>query len=121
MQENNQTNFWQQIILYDLMGNIINPGVKLSESEELLTTNDAIYDSESIILDNILRTKIIRNDPTKVFYLEDDNKTYTLLDNKSDLIYSLTWNNKTYYFASYNYAWNYMYDAIKLGAIQVVK
>ena len=60
--------------------------------------NDAIYDAESTMIDNILRTKIIRNDPTKIFYLEDDMQTYTLLDNMSDLIYSLTWNNKTYYF-----------------------
>ena len=115
------TNPAKVVILYDLMGNIINPGVKLSESEELLTTNDAIYDSESIILDNILRTKIIRNDPTKVFYLEDDNKTYTLLDNKSQLIYNLSIENKIYYFSTYNDAWKYYYDYVKLNAIKVVK
>ena len=115
------TNPAKVVILYDLMGNIINPGVKLSESEELLTTNDAIYDSESIILDNILRTKIIRNDPTKVFYLENDNKTYTLLDNKSQLIYNLNIENKIYYFSTYNDAWKYYYDYVKLNAIKVVK
>ena len=103
------------------MGNIINPGVKLSSSEELLTTSDAIYDSESTIMDNILRTKVIKNDPSKTFYLEDDGRTYTLLDNQANLIYNLAIEGKTYYFITYQNAWWYYYDYVKLNSVKVVK
>ena len=108
------------VILYDLLGNIINPGVKLTESEELLTSNDAIYDSESTILDNLMRTKIIRPDTKKLFYEDEINK-YTLLDNESNLIYSLNWENRSYYFATYEDLWNFFEDTLRLDVIKVVK
>lgn len=109
------------VVLYDLLGNIINPGLKLSASEELHSSNDAIYDAEATILDNLFRTLIVKNDTKKLFYQEDDGKTYTLLDNESNLVYSLDWDKKIYYFATYQHAWNYLYDHIKLNAIKVVK
>lgn len=108
------------VILYDLLGNIINPGVKLTENEELLASNDAIYDSEPTILDNLFRTKIIRLDVKKVFY-EDGSNKYTLLDNQSNLIYSLNWENRSYYFATYEDLWNFFEDTLRLDVVKVVK
>lgn len=107
------------VVIYDLAGNIVNPGIQLSENEELLTTNDAIYDSEQNVLDNLFRTKIVRNDPVWTFYKEKDN-TYTLLKNTTDLIYTVNWELNQYHFPSFSSAIRYIYKIIENKAIKVV-
>ncbi len=105
------------VILYDLLGNVINPGVQLSKDEELLTSNDAIYDSESTIINNLIRTKIIKNDPSKIFYKEGNE--YILLDNKINQLYSLKWDDKIWWFKDYNSCFNYMKEIVKNNSILV--
>ncbi|MGL5521785.1 MAG: hypothetical protein ACRDAW_00755, partial [Metamycoplasmataceae bacterium] len=56
------------IVIYDLSGNIINPGISIGDDLVMQTTSDAMYDSERTILDNIYRTLIVKKDPNKVFY-----------------------------------------------------
>ena len=107
------------IVVYDLLGNIINPGIKLSKDEELLTTSDAIYDSESIVIDNIFRSKILRPETNKIYYLENDNATYTLLDRQTNLIYNVIWDNKVNYFLAHQDAYHYMFDIVKSQAITI--
>ena len=89
------------LLLYDRYGNVRNPGVELSDDETLLLTSDGIFDSEDIIIDNILRTKIVPRDLNNVFYL-DDNGEYILVRNKINKIYELKLNNSTYYFSSHD-------------------
>ena len=67
-----------------------------------------------------MRTKIIRPDTKKVFY-DDGNSKYTLLDNQSNLIYSLNWENRKYYFETYEDLWNFFEDTLRLDVINVVK
>ena len=67
-----------------------------------------------------MRTKIIRPDVKKVFYEDGDGK-YTLLDNESNLIYSLNWENRKYYFATYEDLWNFFEDTLRLDVVKVVK
>ncbi len=88
------------VVLYDLSGNIINPGIKLNPDETISTSSDAIFDSEQTIIDNILRTKLIPVDTTKIFYLDDDN-TYTLLDYKVNQIYTLNVEGKVYNYSTH--------------------
>ncbi len=48
------------IIVYNLAGEVVNPGIELNEDLELKTTSNALFDSEGTILDNIYRTLIIK-------------------------------------------------------------
>ncbi|MDK2819770.1 MAG: hypothetical protein KFW07_02945 [Mycoplasmataceae bacterium] len=41
------------IVVYDLYGNIINPGINLVDGTLTGSTSDVLYDSERTILDNI--------------------------------------------------------------------
>ncbi|MGL5520327.1 MAG: hypothetical protein ACRDBR_02760, partial [Metamycoplasmataceae bacterium] len=43
------------IVIYDLSGNIVNPGISIGDDLVMQTTSDAMYDSERTILDNIYR------------------------------------------------------------------
>ena len=74
---------------------------ELSDDETLLLTSDGIFDSEDVIIDNILRTKIVPRDLNNVFYL-DDNGEYVLVRNKINKIYELKLDNSTYYFPSHD-------------------
>ncbi len=114
----NQINPAKVIIIYDLFGNIINPGIQLSDDLAMETTSDAMYDSEQTILDNIYRTLIVKNDPNKIYY-KNDNETYTLLNFETNFIYELGYNNKTHYFLTYKDAWLYLRDIIKLESQRV--
>jgi hypothetical protein len=96
----NKINPAKVIIIYDLFGNVINPGIQLSDDLAMETTSDAMYDSEQTILDNIYRTLIVKNDPNKIYY-KNDNETYTLLDFETNFIYELGYNNKTHHFLTY--------------------
>ncbi len=108
------------IIMYDLLGSIINPGVVLSEDEKLQSSNDAIYDSENNIIDNLLRTKVIKNDTNKIFYVDQDGSEI-LLKNDSKLIYFVKWKGRIYYFLNYESAWNYMRDIVEMQSITIIK
>ena len=81
------------IVIYDLSGNIINPGIEINDDLIMQTTSDAMYDSERTILDNIYRTLIIKKDSNKIFYKNEDD-TYTLLDYQTNFIYQLYSNKK---------------------------
>ncbi len=83
------------VVLYDLLGNVINPGIKLNPDETISTSSDAIFDSEQTIIDNIMRTKLIPIDIDKVFYKNQDD-TFTLLDYRISQIYTLKIENKIY-------------------------
>ena len=78
------------------------------------TSNDALYDSERNILDNLYRTTIIKKDPNKSYY-ENDDGSYTLIDNSVYWVYSLNWDNKINYFVSYEDAKNYLREQIKIN------
>lgn len=106
------------IVIYDLSGNIINPGITISDDLVMETTSDAMYDSERTILDNIYRTLIIKKDSNKIFYKNEDD-TYTLLDYQTNFIYQLEYNKKTHYFLTYHDAWLYLRDIISLEAQRV--
>ena len=82
------------------------------------TTSDAMYDSERTILDNIYRTLIVKHDPNKIYY-QNDNQTYTLLDYETNFVYELSYNNKTHYFLTYKDVWLYLRDIIRLEAQRV--
>ena len=114
----NKINPAKVIIIYDLLGNVINPGIQLSDDLAMETTSDAMYDSERTILDNIYRTLIVKNDPNKIYY-KNDNQTYTLLDYETNFVYKLSYNNKTHYFLTYKDAWLYLRDIIRLEAQRV--
>ncbi|MGL6125010.1 MAG: hypothetical protein ACRC1F_00780 [Metamycoplasmataceae bacterium] len=106
------------IVIYDLSGNIINPGIELTEDLVMETTSDAMYDSERTILDNIYRTLIIKKDPNKVFY-KNDNNTYTLLEYQTNFIYQLEYDKKTHYFLTHKDAWLYLREIIALEAQKI--
>ncbi len=114
----NKINPAKVIIIYDLLGNVINPGIQLSDDLAMETTSDAMYDSERTILDNIYRTLIVKNDSNKIYY-QNDNQTYTLLDYETNFVYKLSYNNKTHYFLTYKDAWLYLRDIIRLEAQRV--
>ena len=77
-----------------------------------------MYDSERTILDNIYRTLIVKKDPNKIFYKNDD-ETYTLLKNNANFIYQLEYNKKIHYFLTHHDAWLYLRDIISLEAQKV--
>ena len=106
------------IVIYDLSGNIINPGIQISDDLIMQTTSDAMYDSERTILDNIYRTLIVKKDPNKIFY-KNENDTYTLLDYQTNFIYQLEYNKKIHYFLTYHDAWLYLREIASLEAQKV--
>ncbi|MGL4184121.1 MAG: hypothetical protein ACRCRP_03280 [Metamycoplasmataceae bacterium] len=106
------------IVIYDLSGNVVNPGISISDDLVMQTTSDAMYDSERTILDNIYRTLIVKKDPNKVFYKNNDG-THTLLDYQSNFIFTLSYNKKEHNFLTYNDAWLYLRDIISLDAQKV--
>ncbi len=108
------------VVLYNLVGEVVNSGVRLNENERLNSTNDAIYDSQEVVISNLLRTKVILNDPQKVFY-EEANGVMTLLDNKIDEIYKLEVKSKKHYFPTYKDAYLYLREYIELNASKVRK
>ncbi|MDE6473405.1 MAG: hypothetical protein K2K73_03245, partial [Ureaplasma sp.] len=89
------------VVVYDLLNNIINPGIELTEDEKLSTTSDAIFDSANTIIDNILRTKLIPRDTKNVYY-KDDEGNYHLIKNKVNEIYTLKINGNTFYFPNHD-------------------
>ena len=106
------------VILYNIAGEVMNPGVKLDDDFVLSTTSDAIYDSENNILDNVLRTLIIEKAQDH-FYYENDDGTFSLIKNETNFVFDLLWENKHYYFATFKDATNYLYEIIKNKAIKV--
>ncbi len=88
------------VVAYDLLGNVINPGIELTKEEQLQTTSDAIFDSEQIIIDNLLRTKVVPQDTSKVYY-QDSNDVYHLADYKVHQIYCLNLDQDRYYYRSH--------------------
>ncbi len=88
------------VVAYDLLGNIVNTGIELSESDQLQTTSDAIFDSEQTVIDNIIRTKIIKQDTEHVYYLDDSGR-YNLIENQVHQIYKLNLDDKDYYYRSH--------------------
>ena len=106
------------VILYNIAGEVMNPGVKLDDDFVLSTTSDAIYDLENNILDNVLRTLIIEKSQDH-FYYENDDGSYSLIKNETNFVFNLTWENKHYYFATFKDATNYLYEIIKNKAIKV--
>ena len=77
-----------------------------------------MYDSERNILDNLYRTTIIKKDANKSYY-ENDDGSYTLIDNSVYWVYNLNWDNKINYFVSYEDAKNYLREQIKINTIKV--
>ena len=108
------------VVIYDLLGNVINPGVKLSEDEKLSTTSDAIFDSSETIIDNILRTKLVPKDPKNVFYKKDENDTYHLVRNQVNKIYILNVDNNTFYFPTHYDLMNQLKKNLSLKAERIV-
>ncbi|MGL5438183.1 MAG: hypothetical protein ACRDA7_00360 [Metamycoplasmataceae bacterium] len=106
------------IVIYDLSGNIVNPGISIGDDLVMQTTSDAMYDSERTILDNIYRTLIVKKDPNKVFY-KNENGTHTLLDYQTNFVFELSYNKKDHYFLSYEKARLYLRDIISLEAQKV--
>ena len=106
------------VILYNIAGEVMNPGVKLDDDFVLSTTSDAIYDLENNILDNVLRTLIIEKSQDH-FYYENDDGSYSLIKNETNFVFNLTWENKHYYFATFKDATNYLYEIIKNKTIKV--
>ena len=104
------------IVVYDITGKVINPGIGLDGIAN--TSNDALYDSEKNILDNLYRTTIIKKDPNMSYYQNDDG-TYTLINNKVNWVYSLKWENKTNYFTTYNDTKRYLKEMIKIDTIKI--
>ncbi len=88
------------VVAYDLLGNIVNPGIELSDSQQLQTTSDAIFDSEQTILDNIIRTKIIKQDTENVYYV-DEKDNFHLTKNQVHQIYKLVLGDKIYFYRSH--------------------
>ncbi|MBD5423331.1 MAG: hypothetical protein HDR43_02450 [Mycoplasma sp.] len=103
-------------MVYDLNGKIINPGINSDGIAD--TSNPALYDSEQNVIDNLLKTTIVKKDPKMSYYREDEG-TYTLIENTTNFVYKLFWDNKTNYFVTYNDARNYLRDIIKLDTIKV--
>ncbi|MDE5599535.1 MAG: hypothetical protein K2I49_01215, partial [Ureaplasma sp.] len=89
------------VVVYDLLNNIINPGIELTEEQKLLTTSDAIFDSSNTIVDNILRTKLVPRDEKNIYYKDDDGE-YRKVRNKVNEIYTLNIDGNTYYFPSHD-------------------
>ncbi|MGL5438743.1 MAG: hypothetical protein ACRDA7_03330 [Metamycoplasmataceae bacterium] len=106
------------IVIYDLSGNIINPGITIGDDLVMQTTSDAMYDSERTILDNIYRTLIVKKDPNKVFY-KNENGTHTLIDYQTNFIFTLSYNKKEHHFLKYDKARLYLRDIISLEAQKV--
>ena len=96
----------------------MNPGVKLDNDLVLSTSSDAVYDSEQNIIDNVLRTIIIEKSENYMYYQNDDN-TYSLIKNETNFIFDLNWENRKYYFASYQDAWNYLHEIVKNNVVKV--
>ena len=107
------------VVVYDLLGNVINPGVVLSKDEELSTTSDAIFDSSKTVIDNILRTKLVPRDFNNVFYKENDEQ-YTLVANKINRIYQLNLDGSTYYFPTHFHMMNQLKKYVSSFAERVV-
>ncbi len=104
------------VLVYDITGKVVNPGINADGIAD--TSNDALYDSERNILDNLYRTTIVKKDP-KMIYYENDDGTHTLIENSINWIYNLVWENKINYFVSYNDAKNYLREQIKLDTVKV--
>ncbi len=105
-------------ILYNSAGEIMNPGIVLDENYVINTTNDALYDSKKNLLDNIIRSIIISKSEDKVFYENEDN-TYNLIDYKTNFIFKLDIENKTFYFSTFLDAKNYLLESIKKDIIKI--
>lgn len=64
-----------------------------------------------------MRTKIIRNDDKSVFY--KNGKDEIILKNNIDMLYITNIENKTNLFMSYNDAWRYTYNYVKINSIRM--
>lgn len=113
----NKINPSKIIIAYDLLGNVINPGIQLDYEENLNIISDVVFDSEDTVLKNIYQTKNIKKDLNKCFYQEDDG-SYTLIENKVNFVYQLEYNNQKHYFSTYKYAIKFLKEEIKIKTIK---
>lgn len=107
------------IVLYNIAGDIMNPGIELDDELTINTSSDAIYDLEQNLLDNVMRTLLIKKAEDKFFYLNDDG-TKTLIKNKVNQIYTLTWKGAEYYFPTFNDAKRYLNNIVELLTTKVV-
>ncbi len=96
----------------------MNPGVKLDDDMSINTSSDAIYDLEQNLLDNVMRTLLIQKAEDKFFYLNDDG-TKTLVKNKVNQIYTLTWNGVEYYFPTFDDTKRYLNSIVELISTKV--
>lgn len=72
---------------------------------------------KSTTIDNILRTKIIRNDDKSVYY--KNGKDEIILKNNIDMLYITNIENKTNLFKSYDDTWRYTYNYVKINSIRM--
>lgn len=114
----NQINPSKIIVVYNLAGDVVNPGVVLGDDLVLQTTSDALYDSETTILDNLYRTLIIKKSENEAFY-RNDNGTYSLVNVETNFVYTLEWDRKKYYFSTYKDAWLYLKELIKNQVVKI--
>ena len=108
------------VVVYDLLGNVINPGIVLSKDEELSTTSDAIFDSSKTVIDNILRTKLVPRDFNNVYYQENEDDEYHLVANKINRIYQLNLDGNIYYFPTHFHMMNQLKKYLAAFAERVV-
>ena len=108
------------VVVYDLLGNVINPGIVLSKDEELSTTSDAIFDSSKTVIDNILRTKLVPRDFNNVYYQENEDDEYHLVANKINRIYQLNLDGNVYYFPTHFHMMNQLKKYVAAFAERVV-
>ncbi|MDE6473099.1 MAG: hypothetical protein K2K73_01670 [Ureaplasma sp.] len=102
------------VMLFDNDGNIVNPGVAITDEEELWLTSDGAFASKKVLYENFLRTKIIRPIEDKVFYKTSEASEPELVVNQINKVYSFTvpdLNSSfgatiTYYYLSYEDCFN---------------
>ena len=98
------------IVIYDLDNNIVNSDFAIDKNGY----GDGSYDSEQTIIDNALNTLIFNQDAEYVYYL--DNNQETLVKNSVSQIYSLSLNDKIYYYPTFKDARNELKEYINSNA-----
>ncbi|WP_412031954.1 hypothetical protein [Malacoplasma muris] len=98
------------VVIYDLDNNIVNSDFSIDGNGY----GDGSYDSEQTIIDNALNTLIFNQDAEYVYYV--DNNQETLVKNSVNQIYSLSLNDKIYYYPTFKDARNELKEYINLNA-----